>query len=76
MNDSRRKRLDNASTLISQAMTLMAEVQDEEQESFDSLPENMQEGEKGEAMEQAIAMLTDAISSLEDAVGNIEEAQA
>jgi hypothetical protein len=76
MNDSRRKRLEAASQLISQAISSIEEVREEEQEAFDNLPENMQEGEKGEAIETAINTLDDALSALTEALSGIDDAQA
>ena len=75
MNDSRRKQLSAATTLITQAIGIIEEVREEEQESFDNMPEGMQSGEKGSAMETTIAILDDAISSLEEADGLITDAQ-
>lgn len=48
-------------------------VRDEEQEYKDNMPENMQQGEKGERADAAISALEEAISVLEDAAGKIEE---
>lgn len=41
-------------------------IRDEEQEASDNLPENMQEGEKGEKMRKAIDLIEIAISGLEE----------
>ena len=76
MNDSRRKRLEKASQLISQAVAALEEVRDEEQEAFDNLSENLQGGEKGEAMELAVSTIEDALSSLSDALSGIDDAQS
>lgn len=47
MNKQRRIRVKDALELIDRARGILEEVRDEEQESFDNLPEGLQEGEKG-----------------------------
>ena len=41
-------------------------LRDEEQESFDNMPEGLQQGDRGQAMEEAIGELEEAISALEE----------
>lgn len=41
------------------------EIRDEEQDSFDNLPEGIQESSRGERMEEVIDTLDEAISNLE-----------
>ncbi|WP_133125535.1 hypothetical protein [Pseudomonas amygdali] len=75
MNNKRRKRI---AEICAQIETLKAqlenahslkdeieELQGEEQESFDNLPESLQQGDKGQAMEQAIEALGEAADELE-----------
>lgn len=71
MNKQRRERL---SKLISQAEEMSAEleaIRDEEQEAFDNMPENMQGGERGDKMQEAIEAMDTAITSLEDFNGQL-----
>lgn len=58
MNDARRKELDKAFGLIEEAQALLEQVRDGEQEAFDNLSENFQNGEKGEAMSEKIDTIT------------------
>lgn len=58
MNNERRSK-------IQEAIELLEEIKDAEQEAFDNMPESFQQGEKGEAMELAISGLDAAISELE-----------
>ncbi len=53
--------------LIEQAMSILEEVKDEEQEAHDNLPESLQYGERGEEMEGFIEMLDESYGYLEDA---------
>lgn len=73
MNAQRRKALadimDRISNLADERDDIkgaLETLRDEEQESFDNMPEGLQQGDKGQAMEEAINALDDAISSLED----------
>ena len=45
---------------------LIETVRDDEQESFDNLPESLQEGSKGEAMTENIDYLEEAINCFPD----------
>ena len=47
---------------------IIQDILDEEQDSFDNMPENLQGSERGENSENAIASLEDALNSLEDAL--------
>ena len=41
-------------------------IRDEESDAYENLPESIQDGEKGEAMQNAIEALDDSISELDD----------
>lgn len=73
MNAQRRKALAELMDRISKLESDRDEIKDaletlrdEEQESFDNMPEGLQQGDRGQAMEEAIGALDDAISNLED----------
>lgn len=44
----------------------MEELWEEEQESFDNLPEGLQEGERGEQMQENIDALEEFLDNLEE----------
>lgn len=79
MNKERRKQLKEAVTLltdaqekIQEASSIVETCKDEEEESYDNLPEGVQDSERGEAMEENASQLDDAMSELEsigDSVG-------
>ncbi|HGW6104735.1 TPA: hypothetical protein ACNIQM_002903 [Citrobacter werkmanii] len=75
MNNERRKRL----TLLAQQITELKDdvqsVLDEEEDAFNNLPEGLQSGERGDAMQTAIAALDAAVSALEEASDQLTEAQ-
>lgn len=73
MNNPRRKELKRAWKLIEDAMALLEEskdaieaVMEEEQESFDNLPDGIQCSERGEQMEEYISYLEEIMDCLEE----------
>ena len=63
MNNTRRKQIQ-----------LIINALQEEEESFDNLPESLQESERGEAMENAISNLDDAVTYLGEVIDYLESA--
>jgi ribosome recycling factor len=74
MNAERRKEIAKAHAMIDEAKSILEAARDEEQEFFENMPENMQEGEKGSAAENAVQSLEEAIDGLETAMGNCDAA--
>ena len=74
MNRERRKALQ---AIVDQLETLqmqLEEIQTEEEDYRDNIPENFQSGERYEHIEEICESPSDAVSSLEDATSSIEEA--
>lgn len=76
MNKQRRARLSEAHSLLGRAVSIVERAKDEEQDSFDNLPENLQSSERGEIMEEAIDELQTAIDSINDAMEHIDCARS
>lgn len=76
MNKQRRTRLSEAHSLLGRAVSIVERAKDEEQDSFDNLPENLQSSERGEIMEEAIDELQTAIDSINDAMEHIDCARS
>lgn len=81
MNKDRRKALSEAVAKIEQIKAdleetkgLIETARDEEQDYFDNMPEAFQQGDKGEAAQNAISELDEAISQLEDAIDHTNNA--
>ena len=74
MNEEKRHRLRDAISMIEKGASVVESVKDDEQDSFDNMPENLQESDRGIAMEDAIGELEDAFSSAKDAIDSIERA--
>lgn len=74
MNNARRKALNSIIERLENLQTDLQDIQAEEQEAFDNLPEGLQASERGEAMETAIDNLEEAVSMFDDLADLIREA--
>jgi len=74
MNNQRRKDLTEIQNKIEELKTLLESVRESESDSFDSMPESFQYGERGEKSQNAIDNLDYAISSLDDSIESINQA--
>ncbi|HEY8096982.1 MAG TPA: hypothetical protein VIE65_12945 [Methylobacter sp.] len=74
MNKNRRKTISEIADRITGLKTDIEIVRDEEQEAYDALPESLQGGDKGQAMQSAIDALENAINSLDEVESSLEEA--
>lgn len=75
MNKERRRRLNELQGKIEEIVSIIEDVQGEEQDAYDNLPENMRDGDKGQAMDAAIDEMNNAVQSLNEALSSIESAQ-
>jgi ABC-type transporter Mla subunit MlaD len=80
MNNERRKALGAVVASVQEALSKLdglsgdlETARDEEQESFDNLPEGLQQAERGQSMEAAVSAMDQALGALEEAVGNLDE---
>ncbi len=67
MNKSKRNNLAKARHLLENAVGIVSDVRDEEQDALDNMPENLQSSDRCVEMEEAIDAMEDAISCIEDA---------
>lgn len=72
MNRERRKQIEAATAKIAEAeaalqaaQEIIQEVRDDEEAARDNLPESLQDGERGQAMQEAIDALDSALSDIE-----------
>lgn len=75
MNNQRRKQLDEVIAKIEEATSLLETLRDEEQESFDNMPEGLQQGDRGQATEASASALDEAVNALDEVLSQIKEAQ-
>jgi len=66
---SRRKRLEEALSDLSDCMSEVECLRDELQEWLDNMPENLQGGAKADELENAISQLDEIYEKLEEAQG-------
>lgn len=81
MNDDRRMKIEAAAKELAELQTKLEaisdtieEIQGEEEDYLSNMPENMQEGAKGQAALEAIANLEAAVEAVEGAIANFDEA--
>lgn len=74
VNKARRNSIEKLSAQLGAIRDGVEELQGEEQEYLDAMPESLQGGEKGEAAQTAIDALEAAIGALEEAIGSLDEA--
>ena len=73
MNKQRRKRLTEAFEKVAEAMEILEAVKEEENESYENLPDNFRDGDRGQEMQGYIEMLEEAYNYLDDANSVIEQ---
>lgn len=73
MNRDRRKRLGSAFDMVAQAKDILENLKSEEPESYENLPEQFRDGERGEEMQGYMEMLDEAYNYLDDANSVIEQ---
>lgn len=74
MNQTRRNKLQSSLELLSQAERTIEAVCDEERDSMENTPENLQSSDRYAAMERAVDYLEDAIESIQEATSSIDSA--
>lgn len=75
MNKARRKALDEVISKIEEAKELLENLQAEEEEYRDNMPENLQGSERYEAADAAVDNMSSAVDALDEATSSIESAQ-
>ena len=73
MNKEGRKVIAKARDMVAEALSLIETARDDEQDAFDSMPENLQESERGEALEENVQSLSDVVEALEVAFDVVED---
>lgn len=74
MNNARRSILRQAASLLSSASLMVSKVKDDEENSLDNMPENLQDSERCAKMEDVIELLEEAGNCIDSAIENINEA--
>lgn len=74
MNNARRKVLYSIIERLEDLQTDLQDILDQEEESYNNLPEGLQESERGETMEAAIDNMAEAVDAFEDLASLLHEA--
>lgn len=74
MNNKRRTLLQKAISTLDTAADYINTVLNEEQDSLDNMPENLESGDRYAKMEAAIDKLEEAIEEIDSAKESLEEA--
>lgn len=74
MNDKKRSVLKQAILLLGKVSDYVSQVEDDEQDALDNMPENLQSSERYEKIENAIDKLEEAINGIDEVKENIESA--
>ena len=72
MNNTRRKAIAQISLQLAGIKDKVEYVMHEEQDAFDSMPENLQGSTRGEDSLDAIDNLDDVINSIEEAIDSLD----
>ncbi len=72
MNNERRKYIQGISELLEDAQGQIAEVQQQEQDYYDEMPEGLQGSEKGDRATEVADELMDIDSGLQDIIDRLE----
>lgn len=75
MNNIRRKKLDDAIRLLNQVNEMVSRIFDEENDAFESIPENLEASDRYEKIEAAVDELSEALENLEAARENLNNAK-
>jgi len=74
MNKARRKELDKLRDKLEEVKSELEMLANAERDSYDNMPESLQQGERGTQSEAAADALDNAVSSLDDAISSVDEA--
>ena len=73
MNKARRIKLSNITKSLNKLMEEIEDIEAEEDEAFDNLPDSIASTERGDQMQEFIALLNESRDDLESAIEKIEE---
>lgn len=74
MNKVRRKNLQSIVDQLEELKSSLEDIQAEEEEYRDNMPENLQSSERYELADAACDSLSDAVDSLDEVISSIEAA--
>lgn len=72
MNNERRNQINKAVSMLQEALSILEVARDEEGDTFNNMPENLQGSERGQKCEEAFGYLEEACYNLEETIGVCE----
>lgn len=75
MNNIRRKQIKKIIVSLESSKGDIEDVLAEEEATFDNMPENLINSDRGDKISDAIDLLNESITNIESAIENLEEAQ-
>lgn len=73
MNKERKKRFQDVIALLEEAKDELVDIQSEEIDAFDSLPEGLQISDRGDKMQEWIDFIDDAMGKIDNVICYIEK---
>ena len=73
MNKERKGRFNDVISSLEEAKGELEDILNEEQDSYDSLPDGLLMSSRGEKMQDYICLMEDCISKIDEVVGFVEE---
>ena len=73
MNKQRRNRLQKVIDQLEELKVEVSSICEEEQESYDNIPESLQDGERDSQMYENISTLEDQESNFDELIENLQE---
>lgn len=72
MNKERKQRFQNVVSSLEEAKDELTDIQAEEIDALDALPEGLQMSSRGYKMQEWIDFIDDTVASIDDVISNIE----
>ena len=72
MNKERRQRFQNVVSYLEEAKDELTDIQAEEIDALDALPEGLQMSSRGDKMQEWIGFIDDTVASINNVINNIE----
>ena len=72
MNKERKQRFQNLVSYLEEAKDELTDIQAEEIDALDALPEGLQMSSRGDKMQERIGFIDDTVASINNVINNIE----
>lgn len=72
MNKERKQRFQNVVSYLEEAKDELTDIQAEEIDALDALPEGLQMSSRGDKMQERIGFIDDTVASINNVINNIE----